>query len=57
MHIPGFTHPVQDFFLFEVLKLTNYIPPSGKKKKKKKSNFGGGGRKGAKTAWDDSELR
>jgi len=26
MHIPGFTHPVRDFTLEDVLKLTGYIP-------------------------------
>jgi len=60
MHIPGFTHPVEDFFLYEVLRITNYIPPSKKKKKKKwsynNSNSGGGGRKGNQSAWNDSEL-
>lgn len=34
MHIPGFTYPVQDKMLEDVLRLTRYIPP-----KKKKSNF------------------
>jgi len=65
MHIPGFTHPVQDYFLYEVLRLTNYVPPNPFKKKKKngvsggyKKNpaGGGGGRKSNRTAWDDSEL-
>ncbi len=27
MHIPGFTHPVQDFSLEDVLEMTGYIPP------------------------------
>ncbi len=27
MHIPGFTHPVQDFTLEDVLEMTGYIPP------------------------------
>lgn len=27
MHIPGFTHPVQDFMLEDVLEMTGYIPP------------------------------
>jgi HrpA-like RNA helicase len=39
MHIPGFTHPVQDFMLEDVLKLTGYLPP--KKKSGKKSDTGG----------------
>ena len=44
MHIPGFTHPVQDFTLEHVLEMTNYIPP---KKKKKQSQYSrGGGRAG-----------
>ncbi len=33
MHIPGFTHPVQDFFLKDVLELTNYVPPRQGKNK------------------------
>lgn len=39
MHIPGFTHPVKDCTLEDVLQMTNYIPP-----RKKKKNHGGGGR-------------
>ena len=35
IHIPGFTYPVQDFNLKDVLSLTGYIPP---KKGKKKSS-------------------
>ena len=31
MHIPGRTFPVQDFFLEDVLALTQYIPPKKKK--------------------------
>lgn len=27
MHIPGFTHPVKDFMLEDVLQMTGYIPP------------------------------
>jgi HrpA-like RNA helicase len=38
MHIPGFTHPVQDFMLEDVLKLTGYVPP--RKKGGKKSETG-----------------
>ncbi len=57
MHIPGFTHPVKDYVLEDVLELTGYIPPKKGKKKKKFNNWNnsnGGGRK--KTAWNDSEL-
>ena len=43
MHIPGFTHPVQDFNLEDVLELTNYIPRN-KNKKQSQYNRGGGGR-------------
>ena len=54
MHIPGFTHPVRDFLLEDVLSITGYIPPkNGKKKKANKGKWNGGGRK--KSAWDDSE--
>ena len=38
MHIPGFTHPVQDFMLEDVLKMTGYVPP----KKKDKARNGPG---------------
>jgi ATP-dependent RNA helicase DHX57 len=31
MHIPGFTHPVQDFMLEDVLEMTGYIPPKNLK--------------------------
>ena len=41
MHIPGFTHPVLDFTLEDVLEMTNYIPP---KKKKQQSQYSRGGR-------------
>lgn len=57
MHIPGRTFPVNDFFLEDVLEMTNYNPP-----KKRKSNFyrGNGNqsqpRPRKQTAWDDSEL-
>eukprot|EP00804_Cyclotella_cryptica_P010194 CCRYP_013832-RA/>CCRYP_013832-RA protein AED:0.01 eAED:0.01 QI:166/1/1/1/1/0.8/5/1790/1137 len=27
MHIPGFTHPVKDFMLEDVMQMTGYIPP------------------------------
>lgn len=56
MHIPGFTHPVQDFTLEDVLSLTGYIPP---KKGKKKARFNNGNNKKfhrKKSAWNDSEL-
>lgn len=36
MHIPGFTHPVKDFMLEDVLTMTGYVPP------KKKGNKGRG---------------
>lgn len=32
MHIPGFTYPVQDFTLEDVLEMTAYIPPRKKKR-------------------------
>jgi len=32
MHIPGFTYPVKDFFLEDVLRITGYIPPKKGKK-------------------------
>jgi len=35
MHIPGFTHPVKDFTLEDVIKMTGYLPP------KKKGRNGG----------------
>mmetsp|Transcript_15236 Transcript_15236/g.33072 ORF Transcript_15236/g.33072 Transcript_15236/m.33072 type:complete len:1605 (-) Transcript_15236:173-4987(-) len=44
MHIPGFTHPVQDFTLEDVLEMTCYIPPK-KKKQSQYSRGGGGGSK------------
>lgn len=46
MHIPGFTHPVQDFMLEDVLEMTSYIPPKKKKKQFQRSG-GGGGRRGS----------
>ena len=42
MHIPGFTHPVRDFTLEDVLELTSYIPPKKKKKQSQYSRGGGG---------------
>ena len=42
MHIPGFTYPVNDFFLEDVLAITNYVP---QKKKKNGSRYNGGGGK------------
>ena len=56
MHIPGFTYPVEDFTLEDVLQLTGYIPPKkGKKKKNRRfnNNYRGGG--GKKSPWADSE--
>jgi len=44
MHIPGFTHPVQDFTLEDVLEITGYIPPKKKKKQSQYSRGGGGGK-------------
>jgi len=46
IHIPGFTHPVQDFMLEDVLEMTSYIPPKKKKKQFQRSG-GGGGRGGS----------
>ena len=37
MHIPGFTHPVKDFTLEDVLHVTGYIPPKKGKKKSRGS--------------------
>ncbi|GFH58259.1 hypothetical protein CTEN210_14735 [Chaetoceros tenuissimus] len=54
MHIPGFTHPVKDLFLDDVLSLTGYIPPK-KGKKKKFGNWSNPSTR-KKTAWNDSEL-
>jgi len=34
MHIPGFTYPVEDYTLEDVLAFTGYIPPKKSKKKK-----------------------
>ncbi len=56
MHIPGFTHPVQDFTLEDVLTLTGYIPPKKGKKKNKFHNGNNKNYKRKKTAWNDSEL-
>ena len=36
MHIPGFTFPVTDFLLEDVLTVTGYIPPKTGKKKKRR---------------------
>ncbi|KAL9179142.1 hypothetical protein ACHAXT_000184 [Thalassiosira profunda] len=44
MHIPGFTHPVEDFTLEDVLEMTNYIPPRKKKKQQHYPRGGGGGK-------------
>ena len=41
IHIPGFTHPVRDFMLEDVLRITGYIPPKNKKKKPQYSRGGG----------------
>ena len=51
----GFTHPVEDYTLEDVLRLTNYIPP---KKQKKNSKFDKNKRTfhRKKTAWNDSEI-
>ena len=37
MHIPGFTHPVKDFMLEDVIKMTGYLPP--KKGRNKGGNY------------------
>ena len=57
MHIPGFTYPVEDYTLEDVLSLTGYIPPKkGKKKKNRRFNNNGGGYRGyKKSPWADSE--
>jgi len=58
IHIPGFTYPVSDFDLEDVLQLTGYIPPKkGKKKKNRRfNNYNrGGGGGGKKSPWADSE--
>uniref|UniRef100_A0A7S2WP36 RNA helicase n=2 Tax=Eucampia antarctica TaxID=49252 RepID=A0A7S2WP36_9STRA len=53
MHIPGFTFPVKDYTLEDVLSMTGYIPP---KKRKKQYRFGGGGGvRFKKSPWGDSE--
>ena len=53
MHIPGFTHPVKDFMLDDVLQITGYVPPKNGKKKKK-GHWNNNSRK--KSAWNDSEV-
>eukprot|EP00934_Nitzschia_sp_Nitz4_P000621 Nitzschia sp. Nitz4//scaffold345_size17508//11578//16174//NITZ4_008825-RA/size17508-snap-gene-0.8-mRNA-1//-1//CDS//3329548634//621//frame0 len=51
MHIPGRTFPVEDFFLEDVLTLTNYNPS------KKKKRFGGRSWAPKKSSfWNDSEF-
>ena len=52
MHIPGFTHPVKDYTLEDVITFTGYVPP---KKGKKKSYFGNNNRPQKKSPWADSE--
>jgi hypothetical protein len=52
MHIPGFTHPVRDFMLEDVLSITGYVPP---KNGKKKSRFGYKGHTKKQSPWADSE--
>ncbi len=52
MHIPGFTHPVADYTLEDVLTMTGYVPP---KKKKKSNRFGTKGQMRKQTPWADSE--
>ena len=55
MHIPGYTHPVKDFLLEDVLEMTGYVPPkSGKKKKNRNWRNNSNSRK--KSAWNDSEI-
>jgi len=56
MHIPGFTYPVEDYTLEDVLQLTGYIPPKkGKKNKNRRFNNNSRGRGGKKSPWADSE--
>ena len=56
MHIPGFTYPVEDYTLEDVLTLTGYIPPKkGQKNKKRFNSNSGGYRGGKKSPWADSE--
>jgi len=55
MHIPGFTHPVTDYTLEDVLELTGYVPPKNGKKKKKYGGGGGGYGKKKQSPWADSE--
>ncbi len=52
MHIPGFTHPVTDYTLEQVLTMTGYVPP---KKKKKANSFGKHQNLKRQSPWDDSE--
>jgi HrpA-like RNA helicase len=54
MHIPGFTHPVEDYTLADVLSITGYIP---RKNGKKKKFYGNGNYMGKKKSspWADSE--
>ena len=52
MHIPGFTHPVADFTVEDVLTMTGYVPP---KKKKKTNRFGNKGSTRKQSPWADSE--
>ena len=55
MHIPGYTHPVKDFALEDVLAITGYIPPKKGKKKNGSGNWNNNSKR-KKTAWNDSEL-
>ncbi len=52
MHIPGFTYPVKDFTLEDVLSITGYIPP---KNGKKKQRHGYTNRPKKYSPWADSE--
>jgi ATP-dependent RNA helicase DHX57 len=54
MHIPGFTYPVKDYFLEDVLRITGYIPPKNGKKgylKNKRVNIS----RFETNEWNDSE--
>ena len=53
VHIPGRTYKVDDFFLEDVLSLTNYIPP--KKPKKNSQAFRSQYDKKKSSPWADSE--
>ena len=55
MHIPGFTHPVQDFFLKDVLEVSGYVPPRPQKGASS-SSPGGGGKKAQTGAFDEEDL-